>query len=535
MPVPKSNSVIILSTDHTSPCNCHAESRPASIDQLERRVLQLEVEEAALENEESQANSLRLAQVRNELANAKEELVVLEAQYQQEKELLEDIARIQSEIEETKWAIDFNERRYNLDKAAELKYSELPSLKARLSKLLEDKAVGNDTRKPLLTEAVGVEQIAAVVSKWTGIPVTKLTQDEKEKLLHLKDRLHARVVGQDEAVESVSNSIIRSRAGLSRKGKPTASFLFLGPTGVGKTELAKALAQELFDNEKELVRLDMSEYMEQHSVSRLIGAPPGYVGYEQGGQLTEAIRRHPYSVVLLDEVEKAHQRVLNTLLQVLDDGRLTDSKGKVVDFSNVVIIMTSNLGAEYLVSVPNASEQDRDTARKMVMKAVTDHFPPEFINRLDDTVVFQPLQPLEIQKIAKIQLRKLQNRLDQRHITMEFDQSVIDLVALAGYDPIYGARPLTRLIEDVISTEISKLILQSSLEDYSVVKITTLKKQVDIPELSQIQERRSFLKENLIFTAAQSASPVHQPVDVQSAAVVDSDENNEKGKLHDEL
>lgn len=459
------------------------DSQPEAIDQLNRRRLQLEVEETALEkelkdNEKGNRSSddqtkKRLEIVQEELAGVKEQLQLLQAQYQEEKQRVDKLRTLRKQLEDTKQAIDEATRRYDLARVAELKYGALPDIEKQLQQLQEKESQQTDAKSnTLLSEIVGPEEIADVVSRWTGIPVKKLSQTEKEKLLELNVQLHKRVVGQNEAVDAVSEAVLRSRAGLGRPNQPTGSFLFLGPTGVGKTELAKALAFELFDDEKHMVRIDMSEYMEQHAVARLIGAPPGYVGHEEGGQLTEAVRRRPYSVVLFDEVEKAHQQVWNVLLQVLDDGRLTDGQGRTVDFTNTVIIMTSNLGSEYLLTGIETDSKTGQTvitesAKKKVMDVVKKHFRPEFLNRLDDIVMFHPLGQPELRKIVSLQLMGISKRLEERDITIHMHDSGLDFVLQQAFDPVYGARPIRRYLEKQIGTSISKMLLSGSLGDHS--------------------------------------------------------------------
>lgn len=467
------------------------DSQPTVIDQLERRSLRLQVEATALEKEEDSASKQRLEKVRKELAEVDEQLATLRAQYQHEKELLDQLADIRKEIEETQWAIEQNERRYNLDKAAELKYTTLPQLHKRLEQLTQEKDNLGFQSKTLLTETVGPEQIAEVVSRWTGIPVQKLNQNERDKLLSLGEKLHHRVIGQEAAVNAVAEAVLRSRAGLGRPNQPTGSFLFLGPTGVGKTELAKALAAELFDDEDHMVRIDMSEYTEEHSVSRLIGAPPGYVGYDEGGQLTEAVRRRPYCVVLLDEVEKAHPKIWNVMLQVLDDGRLTDGKGRTVDFSNVVIIMTSNLGAGYLLEGVTETGELKDGTEDKVMQEVKRYFRPEFLNRLDDIVIFSPLTREELKQIVDLQVKMLEKRLVDRQILIKMRDSAVKYAIDHAYNPMYGARPLRRFVEKVVGTQLSKMIIDGSLTDHSAVVIdaqndTLLYKIVSIPNPPQL-------------------------------------------------
>lgn len=449
------------------------DSQPEIIDQLERRLLQLEVEETALAKEKDAGSKQRLGQVKEQIAKIKEELQPLKMKWDAETSLVEQLRSRSKKLEELKAKMADAERKRDLAYVADLKYGAIPELERSIRELkdqIEKKSQmmdDSDESVPLVSDVVGPDQIMEVISRWTGIPVSKLGQSEREKLLGLQQRLQKRVVGQDDAVEAVSEAVLRSRAGLSRPNQPTGSFLFLGSTGVGKTELAKALAYELFDDDKHIVRIDMSEYMEEHSVSRLIGAPPGYVGYETGGQLTEAVRRRPYNVILFDEVEKAHQRVLNVLLQVLDEGRLTDGQGRTVDFSNTVIILTSNLGSEYLLKTNIGDEKTREK----VMNAVRAHFRPEFLNRLDDIVLFQPLTSSNLTKIANNMIHQLGARLTERDIEIELKPSAMTQILQIAYDPVYGARPLRRYLEKNVMTQLSRLIISGQLSDHSKVNI----------------------------------------------------------------
>lgn len=449
------------------------DSQPEIIDQLERRLLQLEVEETALAKEKDTGSKQRLGQVKEQIAKIKEELQPLKMKWDAETSLVEQLRSRSKKLEELKAKMADAERKRDLAYVADLKYGAIPELERSIRELkdqIEKKSQmmdDSDESVPLVSDVVGPDQIMEVISRWTGIPVSKLGQSEREKLLGLQQRLQKRVVGQDDAVEAVSEAVLRSRAGLSRPNQPTGSFLFLGSTGVGKTELAKALAYELFDDDKHIVRIDMSEYMEEHSVSRLIGAPPGYVGYETGGQLTEAVRRRPYNVILFDEVEKAHQRVLNVLLQVLDEGRLTDGQGRTVDFSNTVIILTSNLGSEYLLKTNIGDEKTREK----VMNAVRAHFRPEFLNRLDDIVLFQPLTSSNLTKIANNMIQQLGARLTERDIEIELKPSAMTQILQIAYDPVYGARPLRRYLEKNVMTQLSRLIISGQLSDHSKVNI----------------------------------------------------------------
>jgi ATP-dependent Clp protease ATP-binding subunit ClpB len=460
------------------------DSQPEAIDQLERKKLQLEIEATALEREKDEMSKTRLEVVKEQLSGVLEELSQLKAKYEAEKGSIDEINRLKKKLADTITKMERAVLNRDLGLASDLKYGAIPNLEQSIQELEQKNAeeealAANSSTKKMLSQSVGAEQVADVVARWTGIPVTKLTKSEKEKLLHLSDELHKRVIGQDEAVDAVSEAVLRSRAGLARAHQPLGSFLFLGPTGVGKTELAKALCQELFDTDKNMIRIDMSEYQEQHSVSRLIGAPPGYVGHEEGGQLTEAVRRRPYSVVLFDEVEKAHKKVFGTLLQLLDDGRLTDGQGRTVDFSNVVVIMTSNLGAEYLLqddSVQNNRVTDK--TRTKVMDTVRSYFAPEFLNRLDDIVIFERLSPQHLSQIVYIQLKDLQERLKEKQIILTLTQNAAEFILAEAYNPLYGARPLKRYLEKHIATILSRMIISEQLVDNSAVEIDAINGQL---------------------------------------------------------
>ncbi|XXG67827.1 hypothetical protein AAC387_Pa06g1083 [Persea americana] len=448
------------------------DSQPEEIDNLERKRIQLEVELHALEKEKDKASKARLVEVRKELEDLREKLQPLKMKYLKEKERIDEIRRLKQRREEMLFSLQEAERRMDLARVADIKYGALQEIDAAIAKL-----EGTTDENLMLTETVGPEQIAEVVGRWTGIPVTRLGQNEKERLMGLAERLHKRVVGQNQAVNAVAEAVLRSRAGLGRPQQPTGSFLFLGPTGVGKTELAKALAEQLFDDENLLVRIDMSEYMEQHSVARLIGAPPGYVGHEEGGQLTEAVRRRPYSVVLFDEVEKAHTSVFNTLLQVLDDGRLTDGQGRTVDFSNTVIIMTSNLGAEYLLA-GLSGKSTMKKAQELVMEEVRRHFRPELLNRLDEIVVFHPLAHDQLRKVARLQMKDVASRLAERGVALAVTDAALDIVLSEAYDPVYGARPIRRWLEKMVVTQLSKMLIKEEIDENSTVYIDAKEKEL---------------------------------------------------------
>ncbi len=436
------------------------DSMPMELDDMSRKIMQLEIEEAALKKEEDRLSKERLAELQKELAELKDKFANAKADWEKEKQEVERVTKLREEIEALNDQIQIAQRNYDLNKAAELQYGRLPQLKQELEKEEERLKTEEHT---LVHESVTDEEIAKIISRWTGIPVAKLTESERNKTLHLDDELHKRVVGQDEAVELVSEAIIRSKAGIKDPSKPIGSFLFLGPTGVGKTELAKTLAASLFDNEANMVRIDMSEYMEKHSVARLIGAPPGYVGYDEGGQLTEAVRRKPYSVVLFDEVEKAHPDVFNVLLQVLDDGRITDSKGKTVDFKNTILIMTSNIGSQYLLEGIDENGNIKPEAQEAVMNELRGHFRPEFLNRLDETIMFKPLTKENIGGIVDLLITDLNKRLEDREIKIAVTETAKDYIIEHGYDPIYGARPLKRYLQKNVETLVAKLILSDRL------------------------------------------------------------------------
>lgn len=432
------------------------DSMPTELDELRRKIMQLEIEEAALKKETDHLSQERLEHLQRELAELRDDFNAKKAQWDNEKTSVEHLQKLREEIEDINKQIQTAQQNYDLNKAAELQYGRLPQLQKELAEQ-EEKVSKEDLS--LVHEAVTEDEIARIVSRWTGIPVAKLTESERNKTLHLDDELHKRVIGQDEAVTLVSEAIIRSKAGIKDPTKPIGSFLFLGPTGVGKTELAKALAASLFDDEQNMVRIDMSEYMEKYSVSRLIGAPPGYVGYEEGGQLTEAVRRKPYSVVLFDEIEKAHPDVFNVLLQVLDDGRITDSQGRTVDFKNTILIMTSNIGSSYLLDGIDADGNIKPEAQQLVMNDLRNHFRPEFLNRLDEIILFKPLTKSNITSIIDLLLKELNGRLAERELQIELTNSAKAFIADHGFDPVYGARPLKRYMQKYVETLAAKLIL----------------------------------------------------------------------------
>jgi ATP-dependent Clp protease ATP-binding subunit ClpB len=444
------------------------DSMPTELDEVTRRVMQLEIEEAALTKEQDEVSKQRLLVLTKELANLKEQADQMKAQWMQEKEVIQKLSGKREEIEKLRRDLQKAEDDYDLNRAAELRHGKIPLAEKELKELEEKTALQSENR--LLREEVTEEEISNIVARWTGIPLARLVEGEREKLLKLESLLHERVIGQDEAVELVTDAVLRARAGIKDPNRPIGSFLFLGPTGVGKTELAKALAEALFDSEEQMIRIDMSEYMEKHTVSRLIGAPPGYVGYEEGGQLTEAIRRRPYSVILLDEIEKAHSEVFNILLQVLDDGRITDSHGRTVDFKNTVIIMTSNIGSQTLLERPE-SEIDEQT-RSSVLNQLRAHFRPEFLNRVDETILFKPLTVVEIKDIVVKLIKELQQRLNEQQIEISLSEEANEFIAVNGFDPIYGARPLKRYIQRNLETKLAREIIAGNIHDHSKVNIT---------------------------------------------------------------
>jgi ATP-dependent Clp protease ATP-binding subunit ClpB len=448
------------------------DSMPTELDVVTRRVMQLEIEEAALKKEKDTASKDRLETLRKELAEQRTRADSMRAQWEAEKAAIHKVQALREEIEKLRYDISVAERNYDLNRAAELKHGRLPELEQKL-KAEEEMLASKQGTGRLLREEVTDDEIAGIVSSWTHIPVTRLVEGEREKLLKLEDHLHERVVGQDEAVKAVAEAVIRSRAGIKDPNRPVGSFIFLGPTGVGKTELARALAENLFDDEKNMVRIDMSEYMEKHTVARLIGAPPGYVGYEEGGQLTEAVRRKPFSVILFDEIEKAHHDVFSIFLQIMDDGRLTDSHGRTVDFKNCIIIMTSNVGSQYILDTSGTDEASYERMRQRVLEALRQHFRPEFLNRVDETLVFHALSQEELAQIVDIQVTWLQRRLEDRRIELEFSDEAKKLLAERGYDPVYGARPLKRVIQKMVETPLAKKIMAGEVPDGSRLRLST--------------------------------------------------------------
>ena len=443
------------------------DSMPAELDGLTRRVMQLEIEEAALRNEKDEASARRLANLGKELADLREKTTGMRKRWEAEKADISELQKVREEIGQVRIDMDKAERSYDLNKLAELRYGKMPQLEQKL-KTLEKRHSGEGT---LISQEVTADQIAEVVSRWSGVPVTRLLEGEKQKLLRLADELHKRVIGQDEAVDAVSEAILRARAGIKDPNRPVGSFLFLGPTGVGKTELAKTLAETLFDSEQAIVRIDMSEYMEKHSVSRLIGAPPGYVGYEEGGQLTEAVRRKPYAVVLFDEIEKAHPEVFNTLLQILDDGRVTDSQGRTVDFKNTVIIMTSNIGSRHLLEGVTGDEIPKAVADQ-VLRDLRGQFRPEFLNRIDDTILFKPLTEAQLARIVELLLSSLNRRLEDRRVRITLDKAARTWIATKGHDPVYGARPLKRFLQKQVENPLARALISGEVPEGSEVAFT---------------------------------------------------------------
>ncbi|HXB50783.1 MAG TPA: ATP-dependent chaperone ClpB [Streptosporangiaceae bacterium] len=470
------------------------DSMPAELDELTRRVMRLEIEETALAKEDDPASVARLADLRKELADLRAEADALRAQWEAERHALRRVQALREEMEQVRQEAEQAERNYDLNRAAELRLGKLPELQRRLAAEEESLAAKHGGQR-LLREVVTEDEIAMIVARWTGIPVSRLQESEREKLLRLDQILHERVVGQDEAVQLVTDAVIRSRSGIHDPRRPIGSFIFLGPTGVGKTELAKSLAAALFDTEDSIVRVDMSEYSERHTVSRLIGAPPGYVGYEEGGQLTEAVRRRPYSVVLLDEIEKAHPDVFNILLQVLDDGRLTDGQGHTVDFRNTVIIMTSNIGSEYLLEGATSAGEIQPEARERVLAEMRIRFRPEFLNRLDDIVLFKPLTEAEIEQIVELMLADLRTRLAERQMTLEVTAQARRHIATQGFDPVYGARPLRRYIAREVETRIARALIAGAVHDGAVIRIDYFEPELVVSYADRtLQSRRTHVR-----------------------------------------
>jgi ATP-dependent Clp protease ATP-binding subunit ClpB len=457
-------------------------SKPEELDEIDRKILQLEMERLSLQKESDRASQDRLGRLEKELGDWKEQQSSLNAQWQAEKQVIDKIQTVKEEIERVNNEVLRAERDYDLNRAAELKYGSLTNLQRQLEEAESKLTQAQTTGHPMLREEVTEADIAEIIGKWTGIPVSKLVQSEMDKLLHLEDELHQRVIGQDEAVTAVSDAIQRSRAGLADPNRPIASFIFLGPTGVGKTELAKALAAFMFDTEDAIVRIDMSEYMEKHSVSRLVGAPPGYVGYDEGGQLTEAVRRRPYAVVLFDEIEKAHPDVFNIMLQILDDGRVTDSQGRTVDFKNTLIIMTSNIGSQFILDLAGDDSRYIEMQTR-VLETLRTNFRPEFLNRIDEHIIFHSLRKDELRRIVKLQVKRLEKRLQDRKMTLKLSESALDLLAEVGYDPVYGARPLKRTIQRELETTLAKGILSGSFGDGDTIFVDVLNERLHFQRL----------------------------------------------------
>ena len=457
------DKAVDLMDEAASRLKIEIESMPTEIDVIEREIMQHEMERQALKKEKDPASKERLKKLEKELAELKEKSTALKAEWQKEKALLDEQRKLKEQLDALRTELERAQRRGELGKASEIQYGQIPEVERKLAELA---AKTDESKNQLLREEVTEEDIAEVVSSWTGIPVSRLQEGEREKLLRLEEHLHQRVVDQEKAIKAVSNAVRRARAGLQDENRPIGSFIFLGPTGVGKTELSRALAEFLFDDEHNMIRIDMSEYMEKHTVARLIGAPPGYVGYEEGGQLSEAVRRKPYSVVLFDEIEKAHQDVFNVLLQVLDDGRITDGQGRTVDFKNTVIIMTSNIGSQYIME-----EESSEGRERLVMDALRQHFRPEFLNRVDEIIIFDRLSEEDLKKIVEIQLSRLTRRLEQQKISLQLTDAAKALIAREGYDPVYGARPLKRAIQKEILDPLSMQILEGKFREGQAIRV----------------------------------------------------------------
>jgi ATP-dependent Clp protease ATP-binding subunit ClpB len=455
------------------------DSMPTELDEVSRRIMQLEIEEAALKKERDRSSKDRLKALQKELADLREKATGMRAQWEAEKEAIKKVQAIREEIEKIRYEIEVAERQYDLNRAAELKYGRLADLDRQL-KIEEEMISQKKSGERLLREEVTEEEIAEIISRWTGIPVSRLMEGEREKILRLDEVLHERVIGQDEAVQLVADAVIRARSGIKDPSRPIGTFIFLGPTGVGKTELAKTLAQALFDSEENMVRIDMSEYMEKHTVSRLLGAPPGYVGYEEGGQLTEAVRRKPYSVILFDEIEKAHHDVFGVLLQIFDDGRLTDGQGRTVDFKNTVIIMTSNIGSHYLLEGVTDRGEIEEFAVSRVMGELRQHFRPEFLNRVDDIVLFKPLTLGEVEQIVALMTKDLSKRLEERQVKVEITDAAREFIARSGYDPVYGARPLRRFIQRELETRIGRSLIVGDVPEGAIIRVDLINDALDV-------------------------------------------------------
>lgn len=458
-------------------------SQPEELDEINRKVIQMEMEGLSLKKETDRESVERLEKLYKELGDLKEAQTTLKAQWEAEKQVIDNIRKLKESIDHVNVEVQQAERDYDLNKAAELKYGKLTDLQRQLEIAEVNLEEAKTSGRSMLRQEVTEEDIAEIISKWSGIPVSKLVESEKEKLLQLENVLHDRVVGQEEAVTAIADAIQRSRAGLADPNRPIASFIFLGPTGVGKTELAKALAAYLFDTEESMVRIDMSEYMEKHSVSRLVGAPPGYVGYEEGGQLTEAVRRRPYAVILFDEIEKAHPDVFNIMLQILDDGRVTDSQGRTVDFKNSIIIMTSNVGSQFILDIAG-DDSKYEEMRDRVMESMRSSFRPEFLNRIDEIVIFHALRRVELRRIVKLQVQRLEKRLEERRMSLKISDAALDFIAEVGYDPVYGARPLKRIIQRQLETQIAKSILRGDFSDGDTIFVDVENERLDFKRLS---------------------------------------------------